>query len=124
MQAWFMGPWPGNMRRNKDFMQIGAAQAAAGDAPEIVALVDRASADDALAAGELFAHYAGFVYERAYYLVGHHHDPENITGDVFVRAWQSIGRRQGGVRAVQMCGLLRMRELLAPYQSNHMLSPG
>jgi RNA polymerase sigma-70 factor (ECF subfamily) len=63
------------------------------DAPEIVALVNRAVANrDATAFGELYDRFVDRVYRYLYYRTGNRPEAEDLTEHVFLKAWEAIGR--------------------------------
>ena len=55
-------------------------------------LVDGAVGGDADDFGRLYDMYVDRVYRHVYYRVGTIEDAEDLTQQVFVRAWQAIGR--------------------------------
>ena len=55
-------------------------------------LVDGAVGGDADAFGRLYDMYVDRVYRHAYYRVGTIEDAEDVTQQVFIKAWQAIGR--------------------------------
>jgi len=59
---------------------------------EIEKLVDKAIDGDGDAFGRLYDMYVDRVYRHVYYRVGTIEDAEDLTQQVFVRAWQAIGR--------------------------------
>ncbi|HYY89581.1 MAG TPA: sigma-70 family RNA polymerase sigma factor [Chloroflexota bacterium] len=63
------------------------------DAPEVVALVNRAVATrDADAFGELYDRFVDRVYRYLYFRTGNHPEAEDLTEQVFLKAWEAIGR--------------------------------
>lgn len=58
------------------------------------ALVQAAKAGDASAFGELYERYRDAIYRFCLARTGTSHDAEDLTGDVFVKALQSIDRYQ------------------------------
>jgi RNA polymerase sigma-70 factor (ECF subfamily) len=63
------------------------------DEPAIVALVDRVVATrDADAFGELYDRYVERVYRYLYFRTGSHPEAEDLTEQVFLKAWEAIGR--------------------------------
>jgi RNA polymerase sigma-70 factor (ECF subfamily) len=68
--------------------QEGYAEAKADDA----LLIQKAVSGDASAFGELYDMHVDRVYKHAYYRVGNVADAEDLTQQVFVKAWQAIGR--------------------------------
>lgn len=65
------------------------------DDPSIVALVDRAVAlRDQEAFGALYDHYLDRVYRYLYLRTGHRADAEDLSEQVFLKAWEAIGRFQ------------------------------
>ena len=59
---------------------------------EIDRLVDRAIGGDADAFGRLYDMHVDRVYRHIYYRVGNVADAEDLTQQVFIKAWQAIGR--------------------------------
>jgi RNA polymerase sigma-70 factor (ECF subfamily) len=59
---------------------------------EIDRLVDRAKDGDADAFGRLYDMHIDRVYRHIYYRVGNVADAEDLTQQVFLKAWQAIGR--------------------------------
>jgi len=57
-----------------------------------VLLVQRAISRDADAFGRLFDMYVDRVYRHVYYRVGNVADAEDLTQQVFLKAWQAIDR--------------------------------
>lgn len=65
----------------------------APDDPAVVALVDRAVASrDADAFGELYDCFLDRVYRYLYFRLGSPADAEDLTEQVFLKAWEAIGR--------------------------------
>jgi RNA polymerase sigma-70 factor, ECF subfamily len=63
------------------------------DAPQVVALVNRAVVDhDADAFGELYDRFVDRVYRYLYFRTGNHPEAEDLTEQVFLKAWEAIGR--------------------------------
>lgn len=63
------------------------------DEPEIVALVDRAVASrDQQAFGELYDRLVVRVYRYLYFRTGSRTDAEDLTEQVFLKAWEAIQR--------------------------------
>ena len=63
------------------------------DAPEVVALVNRAVAThDADAFGELYDRFFDRVYRYLYFRTGNHPEAEDLSEQVFLKAWEAIGR--------------------------------
>jgi RNA polymerase sigma-70 factor (ECF subfamily) len=59
----------------------------------VVALVDRVvSARDARAFGELYDRFVERVYRYLYVRTGSHPEAEDLTEQVFLKAWEAIGR--------------------------------
>ena len=56
------------------------------------ALVDAAIAGDVQAFAALYDRHLARVYRHVYYLVGRRADAEDVTQQVFLQAWQAIGR--------------------------------
>lgn len=55
-------------------------------------LVQKAVGHDAHAFGGLYDMYVDRVYRHIYYRVGNEQDAEDLTQQVFLKAWQAIGR--------------------------------
>ena len=55
-------------------------------------LVQRAISRDAEAFGRLYDMHVDRVYKHVYYRVGNEADAEDLTQQVFLKAWQAIGR--------------------------------
>ena len=55
-------------------------------------LVQRAIGHDAEAFGRLYDMHVDRVYRHIYYRVGNEADAEDLTQQVFLKAWQAIGR--------------------------------
>ena len=55
-------------------------------------LVKEAIAGDADAFGRLYEMYVDRIYRHIYYRVGNIKDAEDLTQQVFLKAWQAIGR--------------------------------
>jgi RNA polymerase sigma-70 factor (ECF subfamily) len=55
-------------------------------------LIQRATSGDADAFGRLYDMYVDRVYRHIYYRVGNVMDAEDLTQQVFFKAWQAIGR--------------------------------
>ncbi len=65
------------------------------DDPEVVALVDRAVAGrDRVAFGDLYDRFVDRVYRYLYYRTGRQTDAEDLTEQVFLKAWEAIDRFQ------------------------------
>ncbi|MFC1892861.1 RNA polymerase sigma factor [Chloroflexota bacterium] len=61
-------------------------------AADIDLLVIKAAGGDADAFGRLYDMYVDRAYRHVYYRVGTAEDTEDLTQQVFLRAWQAIGR--------------------------------
>jgi len=59
---------------------------------EIERLVDKAIGGDGNAFGRLYDMHVDRVYRHIYYRVSNTADAEDLTQQVFIRAWQAIGR--------------------------------
>ena len=59
---------------------------------DIDLLIKGAVGGDAYAFGRLYDMYVERVYRHIYYRVGNTEDTEDLTQQVFLRAWQAIGR--------------------------------
>ncbi len=59
--------------------------------PEVVDLVDRAKAGDNAAFAMLYDRYVDMTYGYIYRRVGHRQTAEDLTGDVFLRAYKRLG---------------------------------
>ena len=63
------------------------------DDPLVVALVNRVVVSrDANAFGELYDRYVERVYRYLYFRTGSHPEAEDLTEQVFLKAWEAIGR--------------------------------
>lgn len=60
--------------------------------PEETVLVQRAVAHDADAFGKLYDMHIDRVYRHIYYRVGNEADAEDLTQQVFLKAWRAMGR--------------------------------
>ncbi len=59
---------------------------------EIDGLVKKASGGDAEAFGALYDHFVDLIYRHIYYRVGNVHDAEDLTQQVFLKAWKALGK--------------------------------
>jgi RNA polymerase sigma-70 factor (ECF subfamily) len=65
---------------------------------EVTDLVRRAVGGDAQAFGALYDRYLERVYRYVYYRVGSVEEAEDLTEEIFLKAWEAIGRyREQGV---------------------------
>ncbi|HUZ77640.1 MAG TPA: sigma-70 family RNA polymerase sigma factor [Chloroflexota bacterium] len=55
-------------------------------------LVDRSSKGSGEAFGQLYQLYVDRIYNYIYYKTGHSVDAEDLTEQVFIKAWEAIGR--------------------------------
>jgi RNA polymerase sigma-70 factor, ECF subfamily len=63
------------------------------DDPRVVALVDRVvGVRDPNAFGELYDRFVERVYRYLYFRTGSHPEAEDLTEQVFLKAWEAIGR--------------------------------
>ncbi|MGI9146771.1 MAG: RNA polymerase sigma factor [Chloroflexota bacterium] len=63
------------------------------DDPSVVALVDRVViSQDSSAFGELYDRFVERVYRYLYFRTGSHPEAEDLTEQVFLKAWEAIGR--------------------------------
>src|SRR5579859_1213273 len=63
------------------------------DDPTVVALVNRVVvAHDSNAFGELYDRFVERVYRYLYFRAGSHPEAEDLTEQVFLKAWEAIGR--------------------------------
>jgi RNA polymerase sigma-70 factor (ECF subfamily) len=63
------------------------------DDPRVVALVNRVVVSrDANAFGELYDRFVERVYRYLYFRTGSHPEAEDLTEQVFLKAWEAIGR--------------------------------
>jgi RNA polymerase sigma-70 factor, ECF subfamily len=60
--------------------------------PEVVALVDQAAAGDAAAFAALYERFLDPVYRYLFYRTGERSDAEDLTEQVFLRAWEGVGK--------------------------------
>jgi len=85
--------------RNNKYREGERAQATAGtvsgDQPEITGLVERASGGDFEAFGELYSIYLDKIYRYVFYQVRDKMIAEDITEEVFLKAWKAIGSCKG-----------------------------
>jgi RNA polymerase sigma-70 factor, ECF subfamily len=81
-------------RRSLSVTGTQPAQPTAGpDDPAVVALVDSVvSTRDAHAFGELYDRFVERVYRYLYFRCGSHPEAEDLTEQVFLKAWEAIGR--------------------------------
>jgi RNA polymerase sigma factor (sigma-70 family) len=63
-----------------------------GQTSDEAVLVQRASGHDAEAFGRLYDMHVDRVYRHIYYRVGNEADAEDLTQQVFLKAWQAIHR--------------------------------
>ena len=63
-----------------------------GQTADEATLVQRAIGHDAEAFGRLYDMHVDRVYRHIYYRVGNEHDAEDLTQQVFLKAWQAIHR--------------------------------
>jgi len=61
-----------------------------GQPSDEAGLVKRAVGHDAEAFGKLYDMHVDRVYRHVYYRVGNEHDAEDLTQQVFLKAWQAI----------------------------------
>ena len=59
--------------------------------PEVIKLVDRAVAGDPAAFGALYERFLDPIYRYFFYRTGQAAEAEDLTEQVFLRAWQSVG---------------------------------
>lgn len=62
--------------------------------PEDALLIEKAQNGDVNAFGELYERYAASIFRFIYSQTLHRLDAEDITADVFLRAWQALSRYQ------------------------------
>jgi len=63
-----------------------------GQTSEEAMLVQKAIGHDAEAFGRLYDMHVDRVYRNIYYRVGNEADAEDLTQQVFLKAWQAIGK--------------------------------
>lgn len=79
-------------------MQRPLPQANTGPAATEEDLVRAARAGDANAFADLYERHLDAIYRYFYYRLGHHEDAEDLTEQVFLKAWQALpGFRERGV---------------------------
>lgn len=74
-------------------MLNGTTEKTTGDVPE-KEILRRASSGDQDAFGDLYQRYVGKIYTYVFYRTGNHHDAEDLTARVFVRALRHIPNYQ------------------------------
>ena len=84
----------GNIVRQKNRTQTTAA-APTRDQTPVVGLIIRAEGGDFEAFGELYSLYLDRIYRYVFYQVKDRMTAEDITEEVFVKAWQAIGSCKG-----------------------------
>lgn len=67
-------------------------EASATGAQDLTEVVDRAVRRDPEAFGVLYDAHVEALYRYLYYRLGHHADAEDLTAQVFLKAWQAIDR--------------------------------
>jgi RNA polymerase sigma-70 factor (ECF subfamily) len=60
--------------------------------PEVIRLVDQAAAGDPAAFGALYERFLEPIYRYFYYRTGQVAEAEDLTEQVFLRAWQTVSR--------------------------------
>ena len=60
--------------------------------PQEAQLVEQAIAGDAASFGQLYERYIDKVYRHLYYRVGNPAEAEDLAAQVFVKAWNAMGR--------------------------------
>jgi len=83
-----------NKVRDKDKAQE-AARTVTLDSSEIVGLVERAAGGDFEAFGELYSIYLDRIYRYVFYQIMDKMTAEDVTEEVFLKAWKAIGSCQG-----------------------------
>jgi RNA polymerase sigma-70 factor (ECF subfamily) len=63
--------------------------------PDDQELVQQAQSGDATAYEELVRRYYGKIYGLAYNMTGSREDAEDVTQEVFLKAWKALGRFRG-----------------------------
>ncbi|MFH1169379.1 MAG: sigma-70 family RNA polymerase sigma factor [Chloroflexota bacterium] len=81
-----------NSRESKALVATGAK---AEDRAEIAGLVSRAAGGDTEAFGRLYSIYVERIYRYAFYKVRDKMTAEDITEEVFIKAWNAIGSCRG-----------------------------
>ena len=84
----------GNIVRQKNKTQTTTA-APSHDQTTVVKLIIRAEGGDFEAFGELYSIYLDRIYRYVFYQVKDRMTAEDITEEVFVKAWQAIGSCKG-----------------------------
>lgn len=85
-------------------------------------LVTQAISHDRAAFTALYEKYVDQIYRHAYYRVGNQADAEDITEEVFIRAWKSIGRfKQTGAPFISWLITITRNQIIDYYraQKNH-----
>jgi len=81
-------------------------------------LVARAISHDRAAFTALYEKYVNQIYRHAYYRVGNQADAEDITEEVFIRAWKSIGRfKQTGAPFVSWLITITRNQIIDYYRA-------
>lgn len=82
-------------------------------------LVQRAIAGDRDAFGELYERFLDPIYRYIFYRLGDTHDTEDLTEQVFLKAWQALPSYQDGGSSIS-CWLYRIaHNLIVDYHRSH-----
>jgi RNA polymerase sigma-70 factor (ECF subfamily) len=82
----------------EDSIRRAIATAGIGDQSEILALVGRAAGGDIDAFGDLYSIYLDPIYRYVFYHVKDKMTAEDITEEVFIKAWKAIDSCKGKER--------------------------
>lgn len=88
-------------------------------------LLKQAQSGDTEAYGCLYEHYAPTVYRFLYAHLNNYLDAEDLTEDVFLRAWRSLGQYQHqGIPFVAYLFRISRNALIDHYRANRRGQPG
>jgi RNA polymerase sigma-70 factor (ECF subfamily) len=63
-----------------------------GEEPQVIELVNQAAAGDAAAFGVLYQRFLDPIYRYFYYRTGDQAEAEDLTEQVFLKAWQTVAK--------------------------------